>query len=358
MAQGVASNASTALLTLWTLASVTFMFLVLRLYTRIRILKMYGIDDHCYNAAFVLFLVYNVLLQLSAEYGFGRDVSEIVTPDDLSRALLYEFIGQTLLITANVSAKLSIAFFLSRLVIKREHQVAIWTPAFAFSLLVMVSLLVLWFSCEPTAYLWDRRIDGHCDVNPGPAAILAGAFSVFVDLWYVGFPWYMLYSVNMSPKEKGIIASSMSLGIMAAACGIKRTVELSKIGSPNYTINLIIWHAAELSATMIGISIPVCLPFYRDSIARMLSRGSCSCCSNEQHNHNSNSNNNHGEIGVFGMHTIGGTPYSFNAQEAPAHCNKHTKFRFGGKRITVCDYHSFDRSIFGNTNGEHSPGLP
>ncbi len=53
MAQSVASNASTALVTLWALAGVTFMFVLLRLYTRIKVLKMYGMDDHCYNAAFV-----------------------------------------------------------------------------------------------------------------------------------------------------------------------------------------------------------------------------------------------------------------------------------------------------------------
>ncbi|KAI0965012.1 hypothetical protein F4678DRAFT_476918 [Xylaria arbuscula] len=298
---------------------------------------MYGMDDYCYNAAFMLFLVYNVLLQLSAEYGFGRDVSEIDSLDDLSRALLYEIIGQTLLITANVSAKLSIGSFLSRLVIKRDHKVAIWTLIFAFSLLII-----------------HRRIDGRCDTNLGLTAIFVGAFSVFVDLWYVGFYWYLLYSVNMSIKEKVIIESSMSLGVVAAACGIKRAVELSKIGSPNYTkdtVNLIVWHGAGLSATMIGISIQVCLPFYKDSIARMLSRSSCSCCSNERHKHN----NTHSEIGVFGMHTIGGIPYYFDAQKAPARCNKHTRLHFGGKRITVCDYHSFDRSIPSNTNGEPSP---
>ncbi len=142
----------------------------------------------------MLFLIYNIFLQLSAEYGFGRDISEIESPDDLSRAILYEIIGQTLLITGNVSAKLSIGFFMVRLVTRWGHKVAIWTPVFIFSFFAMVSTFVLWFSCQPTAYLWNRRINGRCDVDPGPTAVLAGALSVFVDLWYSGFPWYLLVS--------------------------------------------------------------------------------------------------------------------------------------------------------------------
>ncbi|KAI0522291.1 hypothetical protein F5B22DRAFT_660609 [Xylaria bambusicola] len=317
MAQTIASDASTALMTLWALASFTFLFVVLRLYTRIRVLRMYGTDDHFYNAAFMLFLNYNVLLQLAAKYGFGRDIVDIDSPDDLSRAILYEAIGQTLLITGNVFAKLSIGCFLDRLVTSRTHKVAIWKPALAFSLIVMISIIVFWFSCQPTAYLWDRRIDGRCDIDPGPAAVLAGASSVFVDLWYSGFPWYLLYTINMPLKEKLVVGSSMSLGIVAAACGAKRAVELIKIGSPNYpkdTVNLVVWHAAELSATMIGIGIPICLPLYKSAISRAFPKTSCSCCSNEPHR----CKENEVEVGVFGMTTIGGTPYAFRGQVAPA----------------------------------------
>ncbi|KAI1424602.1 hypothetical protein F5Y12DRAFT_751742 [Xylaria sp. FL1777] len=103
----------------------------------------------------MLFNIYNFLLQLSAEYGFGRDISEIDSLDDLSRAILYELIGQTLLIIGNVCTKVSIGFFLARLVASRGHKIAIWIPVFAFSLLVIVSTLVFWFSCQPTAYLWN-----------------------------------------------------------------------------------------------------------------------------------------------------------------------------------------------------------
>ncbi|KAI1359113.1 hypothetical protein F5Y08DRAFT_320355 [Xylaria arbuscula] len=330
MAQTMASDASTALMTLWSLAGFTFMFVVLRLYTRISVLRMYGTDDHFYNAAFMLFINYNILLQLAAKYGFGRDISDIDSPDDLSRAILYEAIGQTLLITGNVFAKLSIGYFLVRLVTSRAHKAAIWTPAFAFSLVVMVSVIVFWFSCEPTEYLWDRSIDGSCDIEPGSAAVLAGALSVFVDLWYTGFPWYLLYMIKMPLREKIVVGSCLSFGILAAACGTKRAVEMIKIGSPNYprdTVNLIVWHGAELSATMIGIGIPICLPFYKNTIARVFTKRRCSC-SNEIHICKEHDD----QIGVFGMNTIGGTPYAINIQANQAEDSENSEAKVDAKR--------------------------
>lgn len=41
------------LVSMWTLTLVTFVFVVLRTYTRIYIIKSLGVDDHVYNLAFV-----------------------------------------------------------------------------------------------------------------------------------------------------------------------------------------------------------------------------------------------------------------------------------------------------------------
>lgn len=38
---------------LWTLTAVTFVFVLLRVYTRLKVLDAYGIDDHFFNIAFV-----------------------------------------------------------------------------------------------------------------------------------------------------------------------------------------------------------------------------------------------------------------------------------------------------------------
>ena len=42
--------------TMWALTGLTFIFVILRIYTRIVVVKFFGIDDHVYNVAFVSFV--------------------------------------------------------------------------------------------------------------------------------------------------------------------------------------------------------------------------------------------------------------------------------------------------------------
>lgn len=39
---------------MWSLTAVTFIFVLLRIYTRVGVVKSFGIDDHVYNLAFVM----------------------------------------------------------------------------------------------------------------------------------------------------------------------------------------------------------------------------------------------------------------------------------------------------------------
>ncbi|KAI1061521.1 hypothetical protein LB506_011820 [Fusarium annulatum] len=78
-------------------------------------------------------------------------------------------------------------------------------------------------------------------------------------------------------KEKIVILSSLSLGVIAGAFGIKRTLEVPKLKSPNHTkdpVGLIVWSAAEMTVTMICIGIPVCRPLYKKYFSKWSSRNS------------------------------------------------------------------------------------
>jgi hypothetical protein len=268
----------------------------------------------------ITFVVYDVMMSISSTYGFGRDMDEIINElglqggmEAITKAILYSAIGQSVLVVGTVLSKTSLALFLLHLVATRRSQIAIWVPDFFLATSVIASLFVFWFSCRPVAYLWDRRLDGQCTIDPGPIATYAGTWSVVLDLWYAAFPWFLLWKLNMPRKEKWLIAGSMSLGVLAAACGIKRAIELRNLGSPNYlqdVVGIIIWHAAELCTTMVCIGIPVCRPLYmrwlEGWISTKDSRESDSPGRGWLQEDHSASGSRHG---VFGMHTIGGSRF-------------------------------------------------
>ncbi|KAH6983812.1 hypothetical protein EDB80DRAFT_625294, partial [Ilyonectria destructans] len=262
-------DAPWALSVMWTLTFITLIFAILRLYTRVGIVKTFRVDDCVYNIAFFLLLLYTVFIQLSANYGFGQNMFEIEDVGDAVRAVLLEVIGQTFAIIGMAVAKWSLGLFLLRLVDVNMiwHRMAIWAAMIGLTLTSISVVFIYWLQCAPPAYLWDRRIrGGFCHINSVPAAFTLSIFCIFVDFFFAIFPWMLLWNLSMNKREKFIILGSMSLGVFAGACGIKRTMELPNLTKQNYlkeTVSAIVWSAAEIAVTLICIGIPVCRPLYK-----------------------------------------------------------------------------------------------
>ncbi|KAF9872682.1 hypothetical protein CkaCkLH20_09861 [Colletotrichum karsti] len=302
---GPGGDAPMALGVLWGLTAMALCFVILRLWTRLRVLQAYGMDDHFFNFAFVLFIAYDVMLTIASFYGFGRNISELETSYDISRAILYEAIGQTILVVGTVVSKTSLALFLLRLVTSRLHQFIIIFPVVVLGVLVVVSLFVFWFSCTPIEFLWNRLLpDGTCPIDPGPISTAAGVWSVVVDFWYAVTPWVLLWKLQMPRREKLLINISMSLGVIAGACGIQRALELKNLSSANFTkdtVGLIVWHAAELATTLVCIGIPVCRPLFKSWLDLWTSRNGSKPTRGPY---------TRDMTGSFMMRTIGGTDYT------------------------------------------------
>lgn len=72
--------------------------------------------------------------------------------------------------------------------------------------------------------------------------------------------------LNMKKKEKITIAFGLSLGILAGACSIVRTIELQSLASmENYvydTASMLLWSSSEVCMTIVCACIPVLRPLY------------------------------------------------------------------------------------------------
>ncbi|EJT72977.1 hypothetical protein GGTG_09828 [Gaeumannomyces tritici R3-111a-1] len=253
----------------WSVTGVAAVCFLLRLYTRLVVVKSYGWDDTIYNGSFVLLLACMIMVHISTLYGLGQDQQAIWddSPDRLTKALLYLIIGQIFGVSTMGVAKVSLGLFLLRLVTARWHRVAIWTAIGVLFLVTGVTSFVFAFQCAPPAFLWDKTIEGgHCPVPITPFAVLLGATCVAADLFFAVFPWLFVWRLNRPLRERAVIAASMSLGLVAAACGVKRTIGLGGLASDNYTVDAIPtcgWSIAELAITLVCIAIPVCLPLWK-----------------------------------------------------------------------------------------------
>ncbi|KAF6785191.1 hypothetical protein CSOJ01_15634 [Colletotrichum sojae] len=110
---------------MWSLTAATLVFVVLRIDTRVFIVRSDGIDDHVYVLAFAFLVFYSLFTTISALYGFGQSMADIPNPDDAVRAVLFEAIGQTFAVVGMAVAKWSLGLFLLRLVNTRWHEIAV-----------------------------------------------------------------------------------------------------------------------------------------------------------------------------------------------------------------------------------------
>ncbi|TLD05449.1 uncharacterized protein PgNI_09238 [Pyricularia grisea] len=251
-----------------TTGAAAFCFLM-RLYTRLVVIKAYGWDDIIYNASFILLLACTIMVHVSVLYGLGQSQDAIWddSPDRLTKCLLYLIVAQIFGVSTMGVAKVSLGLFLLRLVTKPWHRWAIWAAIAALLVDTAVCAFAFAFQCTPPAFLWDKTIPGgSCPLPITPFAIALGTGCVLADLFFAVFPCVFVWQLNKPFQERLLIAGSMSLGLAAAACGVKRTIGLGGLQSANYTIDAIptcAWSIAELAITLVCIAIPVCLPLFR-----------------------------------------------------------------------------------------------
>ncbi|KAH7625147.1 hypothetical protein B0T09DRAFT_66577 [Sordaria sp. MPI-SDFR-AT-0083] len=250
---------------IWSMTLLSLSFMFLRLYTRIRIVKFIGTEDYVYVLTGLFLLLFAAFLHVSVHFGMGASLWSL-SLDNTSKSIFWSYVANTFAITGNAMAKLSMGFFLLRVVQLRGQKMALWalivvTAGTSFALVVM-----LWNQTTPRKASWDPlRTPGKWHIKIQPMSVGLGVWSSVCDFIFAIFPWTFIWSLRMPRREKVILASGMSLGVIAGACGITRTVVLSHLNIWDYTYNFapyFIWAGAEIAVAMVCLGIPTLRPLY------------------------------------------------------------------------------------------------
>ncbi|KAJ5112137.1 hypothetical protein N7532_000182 [Penicillium argentinense] len=254
-----------AIAVMWVMVFISFILVPLRMYTRVYVIKAVGLDDHVFNLAWVFLLLYTIFMTISGVHGFGQPITSL-DPDSAVNAVYMEMVGQTFAILGMAIAKLSLGIFLLRIVVKQWHRISIWISMVSLSIVSVMTAIIFWIQRLPSESIYDPRVPGRTIVSVTPVAVLLGSWCAAVDFYFAALPWVFIWKLNMKFKEKMSIAISLSLGFIACACGIVRTIDLGGLSSSNYTedtVDLIIWSGVELAITLICVGIPTVRPLYR-----------------------------------------------------------------------------------------------
>jgi hypothetical protein len=195
----LAGKGSRTVIVMWVMTGLAFIFVPLRLYTRIRVLKALGSDDHVFNLAWVslktvshlvggllikpsqlcLFL-YTLFLTIAGVHGFGQPITTL-TMDEAVKAVYTEMIGQTFAVLGMAIAKVSLGIFLLRIVVVKWHRVSIWISIVSLSIVSVMTATIFWTQRIPSTSIYDPRVPGRTVVRVTPFSILLGCTSPLIS---------------------------------------------------------------------------------------------------------------------------------------------------------------------------------
>ncbi|EED15647.1 hypothetical protein TSTA_050850 [Talaromyces stipitatus ATCC 10500] len=255
---------------------LAFLFLFIRCYSRIFIVRKFGLDDWLACLTFILYIPLVPLCVLLINNGNGRRsayVTYVVSLDDerMNHGELLDIIIHFLYIIALFTCRLSGLAFYSRLSdahAKLYMSIRICTIVFAVFFLAQFFLLL--FHCIPVTgkwpYSWQSDYHVYKCVSWGAVYITISCLSFACDVVMFIIPSMLIHLLHVPMRRKLELGCVMFPGVLVLIISGARIVLvcLGQWSSDNtwyYDPQLAI-EMAEIGATLIALSVPALKPLF------------------------------------------------------------------------------------------------
>ncbi|KAF3764229.1 hypothetical protein M406DRAFT_240854, partial [Cryphonectria parasitica EP155] len=219
----------------WTVTAMSFMFLVLRVISRLRGSRRLFFDDYLLIFGWILVMLRTALWQWAAVEmfvfscvltTFTADTSNSLSHDEsITRYIRVQAIGLLFYYTTLLAAKLSIIFFFRRLGRNARRQKRIWWPV----LLVSLATYIVSISYFPYACLVGSGYDQYVVCHPtafhglGTRMIAVNTgLDILSDLFIMTLPLALVWGLRLKFKKKLAFMGLFSLSLITIAVAILR----------------------------------------------------------------------------------------------------------------------------------------
>ncbi|ETS73862.1 hypothetical protein PFICI_14808 [Pestalotiopsis fici W106-1] len=220
--------------------------------------------------SWVCLLVQVILMQLSINLGFGRHILDM----DYKNLNSITYLGASALtasIVAINASKISFAVTLIPLT-SGFYRGFIWFSITTLILFAIPVTVLPWVQCRPLAKTFVDFYPGTCidKTISLKYGIFQAAWAAFMDFSLALLPWKILWGVQMRTVEKLGVCCAMSLGFLAGATAIARSIYIIQLTTQDISYNAVqsvIWSATESAVTIIAASIPILRKFLKEKIS-------------------------------------------------------------------------------------------
>ncbi|KAK7703092.1 hypothetical protein SLS64_009363 [Diaporthe eres] len=259
------------------LALVT-LILVVRIYTRVRISRGFGLDDVLIIFAYIPTAAFAVLAFVAMwKFGWGTHVWDV--PIELTKpSLQFSLANQLLFDVATTLTKLSMLSLIYRVVSADKSRYRYVVLALAAVVLTdgLIFFFITTFQCRPVSDYWTLSFVPQKCINEELHLLAAGCINTTTDFLIVILPIPYVVRLKLPRKQQIIIVSLFTGGLFVTAAGAVRTYVFHiTLTDPTRDLTwnayiIIIVSALELYIGIICASVPAIKPFVARYLPIML----------------------------------------------------------------------------------------
>ncbi|KAI8633481.1 hypothetical protein F5Y19DRAFT_302436 [Xylariaceae sp. FL1651] len=246
----------------------------LRVYTRLAVVKAWGLDDWFMSFAAVTFVLFCTSAISGVHYGTGRHFRDLKA-ENIEQAMMWWWFCYVWYCLTMTASKVSIGVFLIRLTVSKTYHWIIYIVGFFTVATGAVFFFVTLFQCTPVSFFWDKDIKGGKCIDPIIIAALTylySAFSVICDFTFAILPIFVVYTLQMDRKTKIALIPILSIGCVASIAVVVRLAYINTFLDPDFlwaTVDIAIWSTAEQGLAITAVSLATLLPLFRNMGQRL-----------------------------------------------------------------------------------------
>ncbi|PWY71184.1 hypothetical protein BO83DRAFT_339578 [Aspergillus eucalypticola CBS 122712] len=262
----------------WTMSALSIIVVAMRSFGNAKF-GNFQISDIVTLLALALLVIAAALSSVAVDYGYGKTASSLELHHAMS-SLKYSTISQAVVTLAATAGRLAFIIYLIELLAARKlHRIILWTLVPLQVVVNVISVFLLLLQCSThVEELFNPSQATHCMSLKVQIdyAYFQGAFNSACDLLLAAFPIYIFWRFNWNVRVKLVLVSLLSLGVVAMAASLVKTIEYPTImTSTNPRTNhvtLLRWMFVEAGVVLITASIPCLRPLIVHWVKKFIKR--------------------------------------------------------------------------------------
>ncbi|KAL2826467.1 hypothetical protein BDW59DRAFT_179574 [Aspergillus cavernicola] len=254
----------TALYTaIWVEYGICTVVMILRAYSQFFLLRKFSADDVVMLGAYLCQGVASALCTTSAYWGLGSSITDL-SYTEIVHVLKYAMISMPFGVFAPLLGRISFILFLlaSVVTVHKLRRKLLWTLIGLQVVINIIPIILQFTQCDPVSALWNPlQLLSSCQgaVVVQRYGYFQGAFNALTDLILIMIGLAVIVSLKMRLSNKIVLASILSLSLLAMIAAILKTTQIRIMNTVNFSYALglwTIWFLTEGTVVIVTASVP------------------------------------------------------------------------------------------------------